>query len=205
MRRSPIFFWIPVRSVRPSTCRRITARRPPTLTRWWPRCAHASRYSRSAHRTGTGTPRPRRSAHWRASRRTGPTDMGRWRSNWMAAASSSAPARPTFLLLGDEPFRARLRRAELVSCRVADARTESAGLVRWPGPDLGTPLGVTRHDARSDSAEAILMSGASQGLFAAVDDRRVVIVEHAEALRSDEPVRAFPPDAALVLDRKSVA
>lgn len=43
------------------------------------------------------------------------------------------------------------------------------------------------------------MSGASQGLFAAVDERRVVIVEHAEALRSDEPVRAFPPEAALVL------
>src|SRR5687767_10655024 len=125
--------------------------------------------------------------------------MGRWRSNWMAAASSSAPARPTFLLLGDDPFRTRLRLAELVSSLVADAPTESAGLVRWPGPDLGTPLGVTRHDARSDSAEAILMSGASQGLFAAVDERRVVIVEHAEALRSDEPVRAFPPDAALVL------
>ena len=43
------------------------------------------------------------------------------------------------------------------------------------------------------------MSGASQGLFAAVDERRVIIVEHAEALRGDEVIRAFPPDAALVL------
>jgi len=43
------------------------------------------------------------------------------------------------------------------------------------------------------------MSGASQGLFAPVDERRVIIVEHAEALRGDEVIRAFPPDAALVL------
>ena len=117
----------------------------------------------------------------------------------MAAASSSAPARPTFLLQGDDPFRTRLRLAELVSALVAGSPTESAGLARWPSPDLGSPLGVTRHDARNDSPEAILMSGASQGLFAAVDETRVVIVEHAEALRSDEPIRSFPPDAALVL------
>lgn len=117
----------------------------------------------------------------------------------MAAASSSAPARPTFLLQGDDPFRTRLRLAELVSALVAGSPTESAGLARWPSPDLGSPLGVTRHDARNDSPEAILMSGASQGLFAAVDETRVVIVEHAEALRSDEPVRSFPREAALVL------
>lgn len=43
------------------------------------------------------------------------------------------------------------------------------------------------------------MSGASQGLFAAVDERRVVVVEHAEALRSEELIAGFPPDAALVL------
>ncbi len=117
----------------------------------------------------------------------------------MAAASSSAPARPTFLLLGDDPFRTRLRLAELVQALVAGGPTESAGLVRWRSPDLGSPLGVTRHDARDDPPEAIQMSGASQGLFAAVDERRVVIVEHAEAIRSDEVVRSFPPDAALVL------
>lgn len=43
------------------------------------------------------------------------------------------------------------------------------------------------------------MSGASQGLFAAVDERRVVLVEHAEALRSESLIAEFPPDAALVL------
>lgn len=43
------------------------------------------------------------------------------------------------------------------------------------------------------------MSGASQGLFATVDERCVVIVEHAEALGSEELVGEFPPDAALIL------
>jgi DNA polymerase III delta subunit len=117
----------------------------------------------------------------------------------MAAASSSAPVRSTFLLLGDDPFRTRLRLAELVAALLAGAPTGSAGLVRWRSPDLGSPLGVTRHDARADPPDAILLSGSSQGLFAAVDEPRVVIVEHAEALRSDELVRSFPADAALVL------
>lgn len=117
----------------------------------------------------------------------------------MATASSSAPARPVYLLLGDDPFRTRLRIAELVAALVAGEPTESAGLARWRSPDLGPTLGVTRHDARNDSADAILMSGASQGLFAALDERRVVVVEHAEALRSDDFIAGFPPDAALVL------
>ncbi len=117
----------------------------------------------------------------------------------MAAVSWSAPVRPIYLLLGDDPFRMRLRLAELVTALASGGPTESAGLVRWPSPDLGSPLGVTRHDARSDPPESIVMSGASQGLFAALDERRVVIVEHAEALSSDGLVAEFPPDAALVL------
>ncbi len=92
-----------------------------------------------------------------------------------------------------------MRLAELVAALVTGAPTDSAGLVRWRTTDLGSPLGVTRHDARNDGAEVIQLSGASQGLFAAVDEKRVIIVEHAEALRSDEVVRSFPPDAALVL------
>lgn len=117
----------------------------------------------------------------------------------MAAVSSSAPARSIYLLLGDDPFRVRLRLAELVAALASGRSTESAGLDRWPGPDLGAPLGVTRHDARNDSPESMVMSGASQGLFAAVEERCVVIVEHAEALGSDELLAQFPPDAALVL------
>lgn len=117
----------------------------------------------------------------------------------MAAASSSTPARQVFLLLGEDPFRTRLRLAELVSALVAGEPTETAGLARWPSPDLGTLVGVTRHDARSDNADAIVMSGASQGLFAALDEARVVIVEHAEAVGSESLIADFPPDAALVL------
>lgn len=117
----------------------------------------------------------------------------------MAAVSSSAPARPLYLLVGDDPFRMRLRLAELVSALASGTATASPGLARWASPDLGAPLGVTRHDARTDPPEAIVMSGASQGLFAPVGERRVVIVEHAEALRSDAFVAEFPPDAALVL------
>ncbi|MDQ3400111.1 MAG: DNA polymerase III subunit delta [Chloroflexota bacterium] len=116
-----------------------------------------------------------------------------------AAVSSSAPARPVYLLLGDDPFRIRLRLAELVAALASGSPTNTAGVVRWPSPDLGAPLGVTRHDARSDAPDAIVMSGASQGLFAALDERRVVIVEHAEALRGDRLVTEFPPDAALIL------
>ncbi len=107
--------------------------------------------------------------------------------------------RPVYLLLGDDPFRIRLRLAELVAALASGGPAESAGIVRWPSPDLGAPLGVTRHDARSDAPDAMIMSGASQGLFAALDERRVVIVEHAEALRGDRLVAEFPPDAALIL------
>ena len=117
----------------------------------------------------------------------------------MGLASSSAPKRPVFLLLGEDPFRARLRLAELVAALVRGSVTESAGVVAWPSPDLGARLGVARHDARIDGPELIAMSGRSQGLFEVVDERRVVVVEHAEALPDASMIAAFPPDAALVL------
>lgn len=93
----------------------------------------------------------------------------------------------------------RLRLAELVAALAAGGPTDTAGIVRWASPDLGSPLGVTRHDGKDDSPEAIVMSGASQGLFAALDERRVVIVERADLLASDSFVAEFPPDAALIL------
>ena len=43
------------------------------------------------------------------------------------------------------------------------------------------------------------MSGASQGLFDAVDELRIVVVEHAEALKDTSVVARFPAEAALVL------
>jgi DNA polymerase III delta subunit len=107
-------------------------------------------------------------------------------------------ARRLFLIHGDDPYRARLRAAELVGAltkgedRPSDLRTQRS-------PDLGAPLGLTRHDARSAEPAAIEMSGRAQGLFDAVDEQRIVVVEHAEALRDGELVARLPPEAAFVL------
>lgn len=104
-----------------------------------------------------------------------------------------------FLLHGEDPFRTRLRLGELVSALLAGGTPVGADLSRQLEPRLGAQLGVTRHDARVDSPGAIVLSGQAQGLFDAVDERRVVVVEHAEALRELEVVTSFPAEAALVL------
>ncbi len=65
--------------------------------------------------------------------------------------------------------------------------------------DLGNALGLTRHDARVVPASAIAFGGQSQGLFETVDDRRVVVVDHAEALTDHVFIASFPPETALVL------
>lgn len=55
-------------------------------------------------------------------------------------------------------------------------------------------------DARDDGAAGlILMAAQSQGLFAAPDERRVVLVEHAETLAPLDVIAQLPEDAALVL------
>ena len=108
----------------------------------------------------------------------------------MATGSSSAPTRTVFLLHGEDPFRVRLRLGELVRALLAGQPTSSGGLAGLSEPVIGALLGVTRHDARTDSAEAIVLSGQSQGLFDAVDEQRVVIVDHAEALRAWSEKRA---------------
>ncbi|MEK7863567.1 MAG: hypothetical protein AAB295_09925, partial [Chloroflexota bacterium] len=64
---------------------------------------------------------------------------------------------------------------------------------------FGTALGLSRFDARTDQPDQILMAGQSQGLFAAPDERRVVLVEHAEVLARSDVVERFPEDASLVL------
>lgn len=70
---------------------------------------------------------------------------------------------------------------------------------RWSGPGLGQTLGVTRHDARTDSPDLIAMSGRSQGLFDAPDERRVVVVDSAEALKDAAFIAEIPAETALVL------
>ncbi len=104
-----------------------------------------------------------------------------------------------FLLIGEDPFRARLRLAELVAALVAGGPTEAGAIEKWPSPSLGMTLGVTRHDARSDSPDAIAMSGRSQGLFDAPDEHRVVIVDNAEALSDTSFIAELPAESALVL------
>ena len=117
----------------------------------------------------------------------------------MAQASSSAPTRTLFLLHGEDPFRIRLRANELVHALLAgDGATASRLAERRIVPYAGA-LGLTRLDAREDDPSDILVAGQSQGLFAAPDEKRVVLVEHAETLAKTDVIARFPTDAALVL------
>ena len=104
-----------------------------------------------------------------------------------------------FLLHGEDSFRARLRLGELVAALLAGAPVTSTDLSTRVESRLGTLLGITRHDARFDTPGAIMLSGQAQGLFDAVDERRVVIVDHAEVLRELDLIASFPREAALVL------
>ena len=113
-------------------------------------------------------------------------------------ARERSAARSLFLIHGEDPYRARLRSAELVGDLVRGAERPS-DLRSQPTAELGARLGVSRHDARTDPPGVIELSGRAQGLFDAVDERRVVVVEHAEALRDGGLLERFPPDAALVL------
>lgn len=65
--------------------------------------------------------------------------------------------------------------------------------------ELAATLGVVRHDARSAEPGAIAMSLQARGLFDAVDERRVVIVEHADALSDAAFIADVPEGSALVL------
>src|SRR5690348_14648670 len=144
-------------------------------------------------------PRPRRSPRSPACRRIGRIRTERWRSRSMAQASSSAPTRMLFLLHGEDPFRIRLRANELVHSLLAGGRGERADLASRKLESYGGALGLTRLDARTDPSDQILVAGQSQGLFAAPDERRVVLVEHAESLARGDVIAQFPDDAALVL------
>jgi len=104
-----------------------------------------------------------------------------------------------FLLHGEDPFRTRLRLGELAAGLLSGAPAGSTDLGAMVEPRLGGMLGITRHDARFDTPGAIMLSGQAQGLFDAVDEARVVIVDHAEALNDLDLIASFPREAALVL------
>ncbi|HEY8656884.1 MAG TPA: DNA polymerase III subunit delta [Candidatus Limnocylindria bacterium] len=116
----------------------------------------------------------------------------------MPATPDRPPTRPIHLVLGDDPYRARLRVAELVGILNSGVDRPS-DLAAQRSADLGAPLGLTRHDARTVPPVTILMSMRSQGLFDAVDERRVIVVEHAEALADHHFIAETPAEAALVL------
>jgi len=104
-----------------------------------------------------------------------------------------------FLLHGEDPFRTRLRVGELVESLVSGTSGARGDLASRPLPRLANVLGLTRLDARNDPPDAIAMAAQSQGLFAAPDEHRVVLVDHAEALHTTEFLAAFPDDAACIL------
>src|SRR2546427_9594670 len=140
----------------------------------WPsskRCDHRRRSSPSARRTGMVIPLPRRSRRSAGSRHIAPTATVRWSSIKVAASSSLAPTRTVFLLHGEDSFRMRLRLGELVGALLAGRSTAPTNLAVLLEPRIGTLLGVSRHDARTDAGAAITLSGQAQGLFAAIDER----------------------------------
>jgi len=104
-----------------------------------------------------------------------------------------------FLLHGEDSFRTRLRLGELTAALLSGAPARSTDLSTLAEPRLGTLLGITRHDARIDTAGAIMLSGQAQGLFDVLDEPRVVVVDHAEALKDLDLIASFPREAALVL------
>lgn len=114
------------------------------------------------------------------------------------ATTASRVNRLVYLIVGDDAYRARLRVAELVSLLTSGV-TRPSDLAAQRSADLGAPLGLTRHDARTAPAMTIAMSMRSQGLFDSLDERRVILVEHAEALTEHGFIAETPPEAALVL------
>jgi DNA polymerase III delta subunit len=112
--------------------------------------------------------------------------------------SQRRPGRALYLIHGEDPYRARLRAAELVAA-LAGGDDRPSDLRAQRSADLGTHLGLTRYDARTTEPSLIELAGRSQGLFDAVDEQRIVVVEHAEALRDMAIIARFPVEAALVL------
>src|SRR5439155_9419233 len=117
----------------------------------------------------------------------------------MAQASSSEPTRMVFLLHGEDSFRMRLRLGELVRALLQRAPVASGDLARAHEVRLGELVGVSLHDARTDPASAIALSGQAQVLFVHLPDSVGVGGRNAHALRDYACIGCFRREAGLVL------
>ena len=118
----------------------------------------------------------------------------------MATSSSAVSARPLFLVYGTDGYRVRLRARELALqlARGEDPRrSDLPAFARSAREEPG--LSITRLAAREASPGAVLMATRSEGLFAMSEERRVVVLEDAEALSDARFLREVPPEVALVL------
>lgn len=116
----------------------------------------------------------------------------------MTERSASVPPRALHLVHGADALRVRLQAAELARA-LALGETPRTDLAAVPRDALAdAPLGVTRLPGREATAGALLMATASAGLFAAADERKVVLVEDAETM-DPEALGGVGADAALVL------
>lgn len=118
----------------------------------------------------------------------------------MATSSSAVSARPLFLVYGTDGYRVRLRARELalLLARGDDPRrSDLPALARSAREEPG--LSITRLSAREASPAAVLMATRSEGLFAMTEERRVVVLEDAEAISDSRFLREAPTEVALLL------
>lgn len=117
----------------------------------------------------------------------------------MAGPSAAAPGPALFLLSGADSLRVRLRAHDLARALAAGAAPadELAAVPRDVLRDSAP--GLTRLSAKEASPTDLVMAAASPGLFAAEGERRVLLVEDAEALADLSTLRGLAADAAVVL------
>ena len=122
----------------------------------------------------------------------------------MGTSSVVPPERPLYLVHGTDGFRVRLRAHDLAVTLVTGAPA-TADLAQVPRGTLGSaPLALTRLSAREATAADLLMATASEGLFALASERRVLLVDDAEAI--DPPsLGAFSEAAVVVLRANATA
>lgn len=118
----------------------------------------------------------------------------------MATPSPAGNARPLYLVHGADRLRARLRAAELAGRLSRGLDPSASDLARVPRGSLSQlGMGMTRLSAREATPADILMAARSDGLFAPAEERRVILVEDAEALVDSTVLRELPHEGVAVV------